>query len=182
MKRLKLLLIAAPMLLTSGFAHADKLAFGPFGGSSLTAGQGYQELKLSSDRWYVAYQGNRSTSSEQVDAAWAARAAQLCGAIGTAYFVELRYQTESVVRDDVTTGSAQPDSLAAWSMRQTAGAVYVPIFIPGQPQVITPQTAPSKLAAVLCVRDAKVLKDAARAVDHAGALAKAKQLDIELGR
>jgi len=163
---------------------ASKLAYGPFGGSSITAGQGYQELKLPADRWFVAYQGNRDTSSEVVDAAWTARAAQLCAAIGVNRFVELRYQFEAITASDAKLSAAPDRALEeGWSMRPTAGApVYVPIYIPQQPQVITPQTAPAKLAAMACVRDVSALLDASRAVSTDDALDKARQLGIDIGR
>jgi hypothetical protein len=153
--------------------------FGPFEGSSWFSAQGYQELKLDSDRWYVAYQGNRKTSSEWVDAAWSARSAQLCKAAGASHFVALRYPFEAVTaQDDALSQRESEGTLLA--RRPVAGPVYIPIYTPSGPSTIVPETAPSKLGAIRCLTDPKVLKDPTRAVAVGDALTEARGLGVTL--
>jgi len=172
-------LVASALLLAQCIAHCSP-EFGSFEGESFTNGQGYQEIKLSAGRWYLAYQGNRDTASEWVDAAWAARAAQLCVAIGAQHYVELRYQFEEVTTQDKA--SVGLESGNPWAMVNTAGSVPVPIFIPMPQQPVMPLTAPSKLQALQCIVDVENLKDKTRALETSVALQKAKELGIVASR
>jgi hypothetical protein len=164
------------------FAHAASAAdtppvYGPFEGAGAFSVQGYQELQLGPDRWYVAYQGNRSTAPAWVDAAWAARVAQLCQARGASHFVELRYSFEPVTSREPSQGlQSRPQD--GWSTVLTATPVYIPIYTPSQP--VLPNVAPAKLAAAHCVSGGDVLRDPARATAIADTLAEARKKGIHL--
>ena len=175
------LAVLAALAAPAAADNAKAPAYGPFEGAGYLSTQGYQELKLSTDRWYVAYQGNRETSPDWVEAAWAARSAQLCMASGAAHFVALRYGFEAVALQDEDL-AMNPGEESAWAMRATAGPVYVPIFTPSAPQVIVPVTGPSKLAAMRCVKDPALLKTPERAVAVQAALDKARQMGMTIPR
>jgi hypothetical protein len=174
--------VAASMFALAAVAQAQTASgpvYGPFEGAGYLSTEGYQEIKLSADRWYVAYQGNRDTSPDWVAAAWSARAAQVCKAAGAATFVELRYPFEAVTADDeLAQADGSPE--AGGVMLPVAGPVYIPIYTPSNSGPRMPLIAPSKLAAVRCVVDVARLKDAARAISGADAIAKARGLGMAM--
>lgn len=174
--RLPLAALALALFATASFAQSSMQAYGPFGDRGLSGASGYQEIRLSDTRWYVAYEGSRSMSPEWVDAAWAARSAQLCSAAGASHFIELRYPFEGVTR--------QPEALSAapgpqWQMQPVKGPIYTPIFIPSASGGgMMRFDAPSKLAAIRCVADLAVLNEPARAVAAQAALQEARRLNV----
>lgn len=145
--------------------------YGPLSGSNA---QGYQELQLASDRWFVAYQGNRSTSPDWIEAAWNTRSAQLCKDAGADRFVELRYPFEAVLQGEAL--NVKPPR-AGYRAVPVAGRVYVPTYsyVPAAPIYVD---GPAKLGSVLCVKSGVVLKDAQRGMSVTEALAKAGELNM----
>lgn len=155
--------------------------YGPFEGGGYITSHGYQDLRLADDHWYVAYQGNKDTAPSWVDAAWAARSAQLCAASGASHFVQLRYVFESVAAGDTPFANSGAGPDAPFVLR-TAGPVYLPIFVPSGPRVIVPRIGPSKLAAVRCVRGTSSLIDSSRAVGVQDTLTKSREAGIITSR
>jgi len=137
----------------------------------LTGITGYQEIKLSDDSWYVAFYGNRKHEQTVVDAAWSARAAQLCQGIKRPFFVELRYVSEPVL----TPAKASEHQEAPDGQLSKVGAVYVPIFIPQVHGPMAPVLMPGKSAAIRCVESPDALLDQSRAVSAVEAIAAAKK-------
>jgi hypothetical protein len=170
----------SPPLLAAHAQATNAPTYGPFDGGGYLSSQGYQELKMGVDRWYVAYQGNRGTSPDWVEAAWHARCAQLCSSTGATHFIALRYPFEPVLRDDPAISLARERASESGRMTATAGPVYIPIYTPSAPRVIVPETGPYKMAAVRCVADADSAKDTSRLVSVTEALERARQQGISV--
>ena len=136
---------------------------------------GYQEIKLSEDSWYVAFHGQRKHSMELVEAGWGARVAQLCTGIQRAYFVQLRYVGEPILKTSPAAavkpliGSAHP-----------VGMVYIPIFIPQAHRAALAVVTPSKSAAIRCVQSPDALLDRSRAFSVTEALSTARQRGLQI--
>lgn len=110
--------------------------------------EGYQDIKISNDVYYVGYHGSRNSSFNEVVLAWSARSAQLCEKAGAPHYVELAYIFEPLTeaeRNAVLAMEAEPRLFPA-----KGGFVYVPIFVPGGPRAASID-APSKLGPVRCV-------------------------------
>jgi hypothetical protein len=118
--------------------------FKPFDGF-----QGYQEIKVSENSYYVAYHGNREAKYDEVVAAWGRRAAELCAQAATAHYVELAYLLEPLTRKEMDAFVALEP---APRMIYAAGPVYIPIYMPSGPRAARVD-APSKMAGVRCVRE-----------------------------
>ena len=182
MNSVSTVLVAFALLVfgTTTYAQSSKeLLYGPFEGGGYMTAHGYQELKLSESRWYVAYHGSQNTSPEWVNIAWATRSAQLCATIGAKSFVQLRYSFEAVAQRDERMAKQEDGYVGVPFMQHVAGApMYIPIFTPSGPRAIPPVLGPSKLAAVRCVSDSDVLDDPGRAISIQSSLEKAKQSGI----
>jgi hypothetical protein len=123
--------------------------------------EGYEDIKIGPATWYVAYQGNRSTPPDWIDAAWSARAATICQAAQHRYVVALRYPMEPVTpQDDVA--DARRGAWSGWTRQNVAGFIAIPIYTPAAPP--QPITGPSKLGAIRCIDDPQSLKDPKRAI------------------
>ena len=137
---------------------------------------GYEEVPLSADSWYVAFHGTRSHTPAVVQAAWAARAAQLCAGVQRGHYVELRYVGEPVLTDDrITERDAR--ALGRW---YAVGGYYIPIFIPSFSGQTMTVITPSKMAAVRCVANVDQLRDKTRAVSNQDALQTAKGMGLDI--
>jgi hypothetical protein len=138
---------------------------------------GYQEIRLGDDTWYLAFYGDRENPLELIQAAWAARAAQLCDSVKHPYFVPLKYVSEAVLKSAPAAAITRADG-RAYPVR---GPVYIPIFIP-QPAhgVIPAVTTPSKLAAFKCIDSPEKLLEPSRAVSTSEALASARTRGFKL--
>jgi len=167
---------ASLLLLAPPLAAADKPAVAPKF-APLAGQEGYQEIPLGVDSWYVAFHGTRSHSMPTVEAGWAARAAQLCLGAHKGLFVALRYVGEPVVRQAPTSGSTS--FRPGWL--RPAGAVYVPIFIPEANGPPAPYLTPSRQGAILCVSSADVLADPSRARDGREAIDLARKAGYAIG-
>ncbi|SRR5260221_1589790 len=175
--------LALALLALAALAHAQSgnPEYQPFEGARMFTTQGYQELKLSDARWYVAYQGSQDTAPAWIALAWAARSAQLCASAGAKAFVELRYPFEAVTKQDVAQNHETSDR-TPYMQRTAAAPVYIPIYTPSGPRAIPPVLGPSKLAAVRCLSDSDVPTDPARAVSIKEALERAAQGGISTAR
>jgi hypothetical protein len=164
-----LLIVVSPIML-AGSESAKP--FGPFKGDL-----GYQDIALGDLMWYVAFHGNRGTEITWVNAAWAARVAQLCRERQQEFFVQLRYVFEPLSKEERTTQREYvPD---AWAMH--VRGTYVPILVPyssGGP--IQAVVTPSKLAAVRCINDPSKIGDPTRAIRVDSSLDAARQLGINI--
>lgn len=138
---------------------------------------GYQEFSLGPDSWYVAFHGTRKHSMATVEAAWLARAAQLCNSIQKSHLVELKYVGERVLDSDEV---ARNDAALDAHLYKVAGAVYIPIFTPSGPREITPVLTPSKVAAVRCFSTDNGLRSGKTAVTTAEALASARKAGLAI--
>jgi hypothetical protein len=157
----------------SGAPPPDVPKWVPFSGGG---GTGYEEISLSSDSWYVAFQGSRKHAPSLIQAAWAARAAQLCAKEHSSYFVELRYVGEPVlISDPKISRGLQPEARA-----YPAGGYFVPIIIPNQSIDQTQPLIPNKLAPMRCLSDPAQLRDPKRAIADDDAIAAAKSLGIKV--
>lgn len=135
---------------------------------------GYQELTLSAHTHYLAFHGNRSTSGPWVDAAWAARAAQLCKAQGSESFVSLRYVEEPVLTDDPQVAWEDAD---APRVIRVAAPVYIPMFISSGPRNASID-GPGKSGPVRCMPAGATLREPGRAVQVSAALEAARRAGV----
>jgi len=142
----------------------------PFAGHS-----GYQEIRVAEDSWYVAFHGTRDHNIQSVDAAWAARAAELCNSLGAAYFVQLKYEGEAVLDGEKISRETRRRT---WM--RNAGAVFIPIYVPRSSGSAMIFYTPSKMAAVRCLKSSDGLRDPKRLQSGADALLAARQMGIKL--
>lgn len=137
--------LLAGMFVFSSVAYGA-VEFKPFDGF-----QGYQDIQVSENLYYVAYHGNRDAKYEEVVAAWGRRAAQLCAQAVTKHYVELSYLLEPLTKKEM-------DAFVAFEptprMTYAAGPVYIPIYMPSGPRA-TRVDAPSKMAGVRCIRETR---------------------------
>lgn len=138
-------------------------------------GLDYQELSLSANTYYVAVFSDRLLSATLINAAWAARAAQLCAASGSDAFVPLRYVDEPVIVEDVDISLF--DHQAARTHRVAAGTIFVPIFIPSGPREVHLEM-PGKAGAVRCLPAGADLRNPARLVRASVALDAAQRAGV----
>lgn len=175
------LLVACGLLVSSPYAVSAEAQpqYGPFEGAGYLSVHGYQELKLGPEQWYVAYQGNQTTSPSWVEAAWSARAAQLCKATGATHFVEMRYPFEAITRaDQLKASRSGMDEVGSFILM--AGPVFIPIYTPSGPRTIVPLNAPSKLASVRCVMDVGSVSDPSRVVSIDAAMTDARKQGVSV--
>lgn len=133
----------------------------PFAGAGGTGGFGYEEIPLSATSWYVAYFGKQNNTTAEVDAAWAARVAQLCTSVSLHYFVQLRYVYEPVLAAKHTSFLTTP----------SYGRPYRVVFLINYAQLAGDAMqrsgeadVPHKTAAILCVSAPALLLNPTRAV------------------
>lgn len=132
-----------------GISAFSPMAYGAAEFKPFDGFQGYQDIQVSQNLYYVAYHGNRDARYEEVVAAWGRRAAQLCAQATTTHYVELLHLLEPLTKKEMDTFVAfEP----APRMTHAAGPVYIPIYIPSGPRAARID-APSKMAGVRCVRE-----------------------------
>jgi hypothetical protein len=136
---------------------------------------GYQEIPLNGNSWYVFFEGTRDDKIEKVEAGWATRAAELCKNSGKKYFVEQRYVSEKILKDEPLNISR--NDLAS-GLHTVAGMIFVPIYTPSSPRAINPILTPSKMAAIQCLDKQDQLIDTSRAISVDTTLDKAITLGI----
>jgi hypothetical protein len=135
--------LLAGMFVFSSVAYGAA-EFKPFDGF-----QGYQDIKVSENLYYVAYHGNRDAKYEEVVAAWGRRAAQLCAQATATHYVELSHLLEPLTKKETDAFIALEPTPR---MIYAAGPVYIPIYMPSGPRAARVD-APSKMAGVRCVRE-----------------------------
>ncbi len=145
--------------------------YGPFAGFS-----GYQEYEVGDGVYFVAFHIHRNENADGLDLAWQTRAAEICSARNSSYFVELQYSFESVMVDQKS-GQLEHESYG-WNGAEryikVAGFIYIPIFVPsfgGGGGLID---SPSKQAHIRCINRAEDVKDSSRLVEASKVLAEAK--------
>src|SRR5262245_15806746 len=87
--RAAMVAVAAALVVSPAVA----IDFRPFKGI-----EGYQEIQVAPDVYFVAFHGVNTRLEEEVDLAWQARAGQLCAARG--YFVPLQYSFEPILKGE----------------------------------------------------------------------------------
>jgi hypothetical protein len=158
--------LAALALLSPGGAAA--LEYIPFAGF-----EGYQEIRIDDDLYFVAFHGTRNTPVAEIDAAWRTRAAQLCLAAGAGHFMPLRYSFEPVLKDEPARGGARRSMVDGSFIHAAAAPIYIPIFTSRPSGGFI--DAPSRQGHVRCVRDPSLaiapdrLVEAERTVEAANA-------------
>lgn len=135
-------------------ADAAAVEYQPFDGL-----EGYQDIRVSDDTYYVGFHGKRDAQFQDVVQGWYARSAELCSAAGATHFTELAHVLEPITaaeREKFIAGDAAGRLVPA-----AARTVFIPIIVPrssGNPYVY----APSKLAAMRCVSDPSAVLDTGR--------------------
>ena len=154
-----LVIIAAPVC--HGFTY------GQFAGFS-----GYQEYEVGDGVYFVAFHVQRGTDADGLDLAWRARASEICLARSAPYFMELKHSLEPVLKIEKS-GNLDRDLSNAERFVQTAGFIYIPIFIPsgGGGGLIE---SPTKQAHVRCISNEIDVKDSSRLVNAGNILAEAR--------
>ena len=168
-------LVAAALLVASSLARAQSPeipSFQPYSGES-----GYQDLQIGPDSWYVAFHGTRKHSMSTVEAAWRARAAQLCQSAGSRYVVELSYVGDRALESDAV--AAVPDDSSAY-MHKVAGFIYIPIFTPSGPREITPILTPTKMGAIRCLPALERLRQGKVAIDVREAISAGRKAGLSI--
>ncbi len=127
-----------------------------------TGVEGYQEIVLGEDLFYVAFHGSRNSAMPEIEAAWKTRAAQLCLERGVAEFIQLHYSFEPVLKTDPPPVPGRRKE-AMGSLVRTAGVIYIPIITPRSSGAASVD-APSKQAPVRCVRDPSAVLNPERLV------------------
>ncbi len=117
------LLVSALVTCLAAPAPSFAIRYVPF-----LSAEGYREIQLAPDLYYVAFHATNVSDAREIEAAWATRAAELCSAGGNAYFIELRYSFEPVLKGDLPRLSLD-EAAQGGRMVRTKGT-YVPIFIP----------------------------------------------------
>jgi hypothetical protein len=173
-------LIAAAACLVGSLARADDHKFPEYQSmddAGVMSYEGYQDLRIAPLTWYVAYQGNRNTPPDWIEAAWSARAAQICQAAALKYFVALRYTMEALTpQDDVA--DARRGTWDGWTKRDAAGFIAIPIYTPAAPAPVL--TGPSRLGAIRCIDNPQSLKDPHRAIAVDQALLDARTAGVNV--
>lgn len=137
---------------------------------------GYQDIKLDNRSWYVGYYGVRDNHWDTIQAAWAARSAQLCGSAGFSHFVELRYVGEPVGSNEK---SSQWESAPVRTL--PVGSMYIPILIPVRPGGEAPtRITANKLGAIRCIASPDDLSDRTRAMSVRGSLEAAQKAGLSV--
>jgi len=152
-------LASALTVYLSAPASAYAIRYVPF-----LSAEGYREIRLEPDLYYVAFHATMASDANEIDAAWSTRAAELCYASGNSHFVELRYSFEPVLKGDRPVLGMETEQ--GGRLILTKGSTYVPIFIP-RAHGVTPVNAPGKQAHVRCVKDPSAALDAKRLMDAA---------------
>jgi len=156
-------LIASLLLAPPAFG----LQYIPFAGV-----EGYQEIPVAPDIFFVAFQGTRNTTAAELDAAWRTRAAHLCVTHEYPYFIPLGYSFEPVLKDDKPLARVGPDHSNAWPI-PAAGFIYIPIITP-RSNGSTVISAPTKQGHIRCVKDPAAALKPERVIEAAKVIAEAK--------
>jgi hypothetical protein len=156
-----LVLLVVPALASAQSSEVP--SFQAYSGKS-----GFQDLQVGPASWYVAFHGTRMHPMSSVEAAWWARAAQLCQSANARYVVELDYVGDRALEtDDV---ASAPDN-SSMNMHRVAGVVYIPIITSSGPREFTPMVTPSKMGVIRCLptldrlRQGKVSKQVQDAIN-----------------
>lgn len=175
MKRIALILgIVLLCAATPPHHGAYGFTYGPYDGM-----EGYQEIQVSRDIYFVAFHGEKQASGDDVNEAWRTRAAELCLKSGAEQFMELKYSFEPVMRKDPPLLLSHSEGYGASIMK--AHMIFIPIFIPSVRSIPrTPSvyyySAPSQQAHIRCLRAGELsqVAESRRLVETAKILADAK--------
>lgn len=147
----------------------EAVKYKPFDGH-----EGYQDIKVSDDTYYVGFHGGNDAQYNEILLAWAARSAQLCSQAGASHYVELSYLFEPLTPRELDLFSALEP---APHFSRVAGYIYIPMYIPSGPRA-TKIDAPSKLAAIRCIQSPDNLMDRQRAISVTEKTREATQANI----
>lgn len=158
MKRLRLLINKSLILLAASVpTHALAFEYVPYAGF-----EGYQEIQISADIFYVAAHGDRKSAISDVEAAWKTRAAALCRQQNHGYFTALKYSFEPVLKLDMA-ASTHDHMTRGEYLKVGGGFVYIPIYVPG-PNPNARLSAPSKQSHIRCFSTLSEAIDPGRAI------------------
>ncbi len=121
---------------------------------------GYQEFRVYRDTYFVAYHGDTDFKRAEVEQAWRIRSAELCNPMPTDYFIELRYVSEPVLKDDPPFLAYGPSMEGGLVKVHGGGFVYIPIYSGSSGRYYV--SAPSKQAYVRCIHDSSQVLDPSR--------------------
>ena len=125
-------------------AACGAVDFKPFDGF-----EGYQDIKVSDNVYYVGFHGKRDAKYNEVTAAWSVRSGQLCSQAGASHYVELSHLLEPLTQKELDLFVAfEPAPRMTYA---AGGFVYIPIYVPSGPRSARID-APSKLAPIRCIR------------------------------
>jgi len=157
------LMLITIILPIKGFA----INYAPYNGD-----EGYQEIRVARDVWFVAFHGDWNASREDVDAAWLTRVAQLCLTSGSAKFVELKYSFEPILKGDPDIISS--DSEGVDLAIRKAFVIVIPVPVPSEGRTF--YNAPSRQAHIRCISDRSMAQviDSSRLLDSAKSLEEGK--------
>lgn len=141
------------------FQMASAVDFIPFAGF-----EGYQELQVTNDIYFVAFHGRRDSQAAEVELAMKVRAAQLCNKNSRDYFIQLKYPFEPVLKTDTPLASWVADQDYVLQKARGGGFIYIPIYTPRSSGSVTID-APSRMGHVRCVGDAALALDSSRVVN-----------------
>lgn len=153
-------ILAIALLSAMGPRYGFALQYVPFNGN-----EGYQEIEVDQNTFYVAFHGSKTSKEMEVDTAWHARAAELCSARGANGYIALRYLFEPVLKAKAaaTPNKIQPSALG----RQFIPVGVLPYIIldTSPPEEGRVWDAPSHLGHVRCVLDRANMRDPSRILD-----------------
>lgn len=138
--------------------QAQSLDYIPFAGF-----EGYQELTVAPNIYFVAFHGGRNSQFTDVQEAMKTRAAELCASIGADSFIMLKYLFEPVLKTDPPLSVLLSESEYAYYKVRGGGYIYIPIFTPGSSGSAFID-APSRQAHVRCIKNADQSLDSSRVV------------------
>ena len=130
---------------------------------------GYREIQIAPDLYFVAFYGVATNDLAEVESAWTMRAAEICSTGGYPYFIELLYSFEPVLRGDPTSLSSNSMS-GARAMRTSQMGLFQGLYENMLQNAIKnppPMNWPYKQAHVRCVKDASATVDSKRLIDAA---------------
>jgi len=135
--------------------------------------EGYQEITLSDDSYYVAFHGRKDP--DDVKLAWKVRSAELCSIKNFNYYVELKYPFEPITKEEIKKQISFNDYDGTFVY---ARFMYIPIYTPAPAQRSVELISPSKMAAIRCFVSIESLEDSDRAISVKERLHEAKSKGI----
>ena len=118
--------------------------------------EGYQEIKIMDDIYFVAFHGEKNSAGKEVKAAWGLRSAQLCSRNGSEYFAPLKYSFERILYADPELLSKSNKWDGAY-FKVGGEFIYIPMYTPG-PDRNASINAPTRQSHIRCIsKDSEVI-------------------------